>query len=66
MCRFLQANNVYFSWGESNGKDPCMQNKAIIQSRELFSFGSMFDERRFVKHYINFLKIWSSKQNSKG
>lgn len=57
---------VYFAWSESHGKDPYMQNKSIIQSRELSSFCSTSDERRFVKHSINFLKIWSSEQNSKG
>ena len=58
--------HVYFAWSESHGKDPYMQNKSIIQSRELSSFCSTSDERRFVKHSINFLKIWSSEQNSKG
>ena len=58
--------HVYFAWSESNGKDPHMQNKAIIQSREPSSSGCISDERRFIKHSINFLKIWSSEQNSKG
>lgn len=58
--------HVYFAWSESDRKDPRMQNKAIIQSRELSSSSCIFDEKGFVKRTINFLKIWSSEQNSKG
>ncbi|KAK9266873.1 hypothetical protein L1049_027132 [Liquidambar formosana] len=57
--------HVYFAWSEDDGTDPRIRNKSIIKSRELSSFSSSSSERRFVKHSINFLKIWSSEQESK-
>lgn len=57
---------VYFAWNEADGREPRMQNKAIFKSRDLSSFSSTSDERKFFKHTINFLKIWTSEQESKG
>ncbi|KAJ6714895.1 TETRATRICOPEPTIDE REPEAT (TPR)-CONTAINING PROTEIN-RELATED [Salix viminalis] len=58
--------HVYFAWSEAAGGEPHNPNKAIIQSRELSSSNYASDEGRFVKHTMNFLKIWSSEQESKG
>lgn len=57
---------MYFAWSEADGRDPRnSQPKAILKSRELSSSSSASDEKRFVKHSINFLKIWNSEQESK-
>ncbi|XP_059641926.1 uncharacterized protein LOC132283907 [Cornus florida] len=57
---------VCFSWSETNWRDPCNQIKAITKSRNLSSSSSVSDDGRFVKHTINFSKVWSSEQESKG
>ncbi|KAE8055526.1 hypothetical protein FH972_012359 [Carpinus fangiana] len=57
---------VCFSWSEADGREPRTPNKAIINLRGLSSDSSASDERRFVKHSVNFVKIWSSEQESKG
>ncbi|CAK7356237.1 unnamed protein product [Dovyalis caffra] len=57
--------HVYFAWSEAAGREPHNPNKAIIKSRELSSSNYASDEGRFVKHTINFLKIWSSEIESK-
>ncbi|CAH8391411.1 unnamed protein product [Eruca vesicaria subsp. sativa] len=60
--------HVYFAWHEADGRDTkSYSNKAIIKSRELSSSSSsVSDNRKFVKHSINFSKIWSSERESKG
>ncbi|KAJ7944655.1 pleckstrin-likey (PH) domain-containing protein [Quillaja saponaria] len=58
--------HVYFAWSEADGRELCTPNKAILNSRELSAHSSASDESRFVKHSINFSKIWSSEQESKG
>ncbi|VVA93348.1 unnamed protein product [Arabis nemorensis] len=61
--------HVYFAWSEADGRDSKTynNNKAIIKSRELSSSSSsVSDERKFVKHSINFVKIWSSEREVKG
>ncbi|KAA8522113.1 hypothetical protein F0562_012573 [Nyssa sinensis] len=58
--------HVCFAWSETDWRGPRNQIKAIIRSRELSSSNSVSDEGRFVKHSINFSKIWSSEQESKG
>ncbi|KAK4844286.1 hypothetical protein QYF36_018501 [Acer negundo] len=58
--------HVYFAWNEADGREVRTRNKAIIKSREFSSFGSASDERKFVKHTINFLKIWTSEREAKG
>ncbi|XP_075505709.1 uncharacterized protein LOC142542773 isoform X1 [Primulina tabacum] len=50
---------------EINSKDPQKRKRGIITSTEL-SFGSVSSEWRFVKHCINFTKVWGSEQESKG
>ncbi|XWS49634.1 hypothetical protein CRYUN_Cryun12cG0020000 [Craigia yunnanensis] len=57
---------VHFSWSETNRKAPQAPNKSIIKSRELSSSSSASDGTKFVKHSINFLKIWSSERELKG
>ncbi|XP_058084436.1 uncharacterized protein LOC131232245 isoform X2 [Magnolia sinica] len=56
--------HVHFAWDESSGKDP-RYSKPMIKPREFSSFSSSSDEKRFVKHSINFQKIWSSEQDNK-
>lgn len=60
--------HVYFAWNEADGRDSkSYSNKAIIKSRDLSSSSSsVSDDRKFVKHSINFSKIWSSERESKG
>ncbi|EOA17894.1 hypothetical protein CARUB_v10006303mg [Capsella rubella] len=59
--------HVYFAWNETDGRDSkTYKNKAIIKSRELSSSTSVSDDRKLVKHSINFSKIWSSERESKG
>uniref|UniRef100_A0A1J3IIE4 Putative vacuolar protein sorting-associated protein 13A n=1 Tax=Noccaea caerulescens TaxID=107243 RepID=A0A1J3IIE4_NOCCA len=59
--------HVYFAWNEADGRDSkSYSNKAIIQSRELSSSSSVSDDRKLVKHSINFSKIWSSERETKG
>lgn len=57
--------NVYFSWTEVD-REPRTPNKAIIISREISSYSTASDDRRFVRHNITFSKIWSSEQEYKG
>ncbi|XP_065619172.1 uncharacterized protein LOC112023786 [Quercus suber] len=57
--------HVYFAWSEADGREPQTPNKSILKLRGLSSNSSASDERRFVKHSVNFLKIWSSEQESK-
>ncbi|KMT11750.1 hypothetical protein BVRB_5g105600 [Beta vulgaris subsp. vulgaris] len=57
---------VHFSWSEADRRDLQNQTKAILMSRETSSSSSVSPERRFLEHNVNFLKIWSSEQESKG
>lgn len=57
---------VHFAWNEADGRELRRSNKSIVRSRELSSPSTSSDERRFVKHSINFTKIWSSEQESRG
>lgn len=57
---------MFFAWSEADGRELPSSNKAIVKLRRLSSDGSPSDERRFVKHVVNFVKIWSSEQESKG
>ncbi|XP_043715720.1 uncharacterized protein LOC122664096 isoform X2 [Telopea speciosissima] len=56
---------VYFAWDESDGRESDNQIKAMIKPREFSSVSSVSDERKFVRHSINFQKIWSSEQKSR-
>ncbi|EEF45057.1 vacuolar protein sorting-associated protein, putative [Ricinus communis] len=58
--------HVYFSSSEADGGEPRIPSKAIIESRDLSSSSSTSAEEKFVKHGMNFLKIWSSERESKG
>lgn len=57
---------VYFSWTEVDSREPRTPNKAIISSREISSYSTASDDRRFVRHSITFSKIWSSEQEYRG
>lgn len=58
---------VCFAWSDSDNKDTHVQNQAMIRLRRLStSSSSLSEERRFVKHTINFTKVWSSELESKG
>ncbi|XP_078437793.1 pleckstrin homology (PH) domain-containing protein isoform X2 [Wolffia australiana] len=52
---------VQFSWDESAIKSSRRRAKSLIKTRELMSSSYLTDERRFVKHIVNFQKIWSSE-----
>ncbi|XP_042486677.1 uncharacterized protein LOC122066914 [Macadamia integrifolia] len=54
--------HVYFAWDETDGRDCDNQMKAMIKPREFSSVCSVSEERKFIKHSINFHKIWSSEQ----
>ncbi|KAI3918587.1 hypothetical protein MKX01_041907, partial [Papaver californicum] len=60
--------HVYFSWEEADGRDSQNQMKPIIKPREYFAgtTGGNSGDKRFIKHTINFQKIWSSESESKG
>ncbi|KAM6557396.1 hypothetical protein CsatB_004415 [Cannabis sativa] len=55
---------VHFAWNEADGRE-LRTSKSVIRSRELLSDRSASDEKRFVKHVINFTEIWRSEQESK-
>ncbi|XWS38677.1 hypothetical protein CRYUN_Cryun19dG0151500 [Craigia yunnanensis] len=57
---------LHFSWSETDRKAPHAPKKSIIRSRELSSSSSASDRTKFVKHSINFMKIWSSEREWKG
>ncbi|CAL0314337.1 unnamed protein product [Lupinus luteus] len=57
---------VHFAWSEADNRQPRTSNKAIISSREISSYSTVSDDRRFIKHSITFSKIWSSEQEYKG
>ncbi|XP_043697676.1 uncharacterized protein LOC122648528 isoform X2 [Telopea speciosissima] len=57
--------HVYFAWDEPDGRDWNNQIKAVIKPREFSSVGSVSDDMKFIKHSINFQKIWSSEQESR-
>ncbi|KAK6251014.1 hypothetical protein SCA6_005019 [Theobroma cacao] len=56
---------VHFAWSETDRKPLHASKKSIIKSGEPSS-SSASDETKFVKHSINFLKIWSSERELKG
>ncbi|KAJ4957745.1 hypothetical protein NE237_024856 [Protea cynaroides] len=57
--------HVYFAWDESDGRDSDIQINATIKPGELSSVSSISDQRKFIKHSINFQKIWSSERKSR-
>lgn len=57
---------VCFAWSGADNGDPSTQNTARVKSRKFSSSSSLSDTRRFVKHSINFTKVWSSEQQSRG
>lgn len=57
---------VYFSGSENDRKSVHALKKSIIKSRELSSSSSALEETKFVKHSVNFMKIWSSERELKG
>lgn len=72
LIRFLNSQvpssqrHVYFAWSEADGRESRTSNKSIIKSSEFSSSRSASDERRFVRHAINFQKIWTSERELKG
>ncbi|XP_052881690.1 uncharacterized protein LOC108482794 [Gossypium arboreum] len=57
---------VYFSGSENDRKSVHALKKSIIKSRELSSSSSALEETKFVRHSVNFMKIWSSERELKG
>ncbi|KAF8380627.1 hypothetical protein HHK36_028116 [Tetracentron sinense] len=56
---------VYFALGEADFRDPRNLPKPIIKPRDFSTLSFVNHERSFIKHSINFQKIWSSEQESK-
>ncbi|KAL6008537.1 hypothetical protein ACLOJK_034050 [Asimina triloba] len=54
---------VHFAWDESS-RESRSQIKPMIKPREFSSFSSISDDKRFVKHSVNFQKIWSSERDN--
>uniref|UniRef100_A0A7N1A9Q6 Peroxin/Ferlin domain-containing protein n=1 Tax=Kalanchoe fedtschenkoi TaxID=63787 RepID=A0A7N1A9Q6_KALFE len=57
--------HVCFAWTEADGVEPRIQKKVIIKASDLSLVGTVADSGRFVKHSVNFKKIWSSEQEPK-
>ncbi|KAK1286591.1 hypothetical protein QJS10_CPB20g01337 [Acorus calamus] len=57
--------HVQFAWDEAGGSDSYNQIKPMIKPRGFDSVNSLSDERRFIKHSVNFQKIWSSELESR-
>ncbi|KAL7609935.1 hypothetical protein Lser_V15G10156 [Lactuca serriola] len=56
--------HVSFAWNETDYRNNTRnQNKSIIKSRDVLS--TTTDKTSFVKHIINFSKVWTSDQDSK-
>lgn len=55
-----------FTRDEAGGSHPRMLLKSVIKSTELSLSGSASDDRKLVTHTMNFSKVWSSEQESKG
>ncbi|KAI3453469.1 hypothetical protein Pfo_010132 [Paulownia fortunei] len=58
--------HVSFTWSEVHVRESHKQHRAIITTTKISSSGSVSNEQRFVEHSINFSRIWSSEQESKG
>ncbi|GMJ16090.1 hypothetical protein like AT4G17140 [Hibiscus trionum] len=56
---------IYFTRSETDKKSVPAPTKSIINSRELSPSSSASEEIKFVKHSVNFLKIWSSEREFK-
>ncbi|KAI3710546.1 hypothetical protein L2E82_40329 [Cichorium intybus] len=57
---------VSFAWNETDYRNSSRSlNKSIVKSRDFLSPGSTTDKTSFVKHVINFSKVWTSDQESK-
>ncbi|KAK2995313.1 hypothetical protein RJ640_023827 [Escallonia rubra] len=50
--------HVCFAWSEADRRELLNHSKAIIKSSDLSTSGSVSDKGRFLKHSINFLKVW--------
>ncbi|XP_047340404.1 uncharacterized protein LOC124943990 [Impatiens glandulifera] len=60
--------NVCFAWSDAEGRDLILHSrkKPVLKSMKSSSSNRLSDEKRFVKHSINFSKVWSSELESKG
>ncbi|XP_071692229.1 uncharacterized protein [Rutidosis leptorrhynchoides] len=58
--------NVSFAWNESDWKNSRSLNKSILKSRDFLSPRSTSEKESSVKHIVNFTKVWTSEQESKG
>lgn len=56
---------VEFAADETKVLDSSNKNKPIIKLRGFSSVNSLSDDKRFVKHSVNFQKVWSSEHESK-
>ncbi|KAL8266737.1 hypothetical protein R6Q59_004081 [Mikania micrantha] len=58
--------HVSFAWNETDWRNSRNLSKSIIKSRDFLSPRSTSDNEKFIKHTINFLKVWTSEQELKG
>ncbi|KAK9094958.1 hypothetical protein Scep_026427 [Stephania cephalantha] len=58
--------HVYFTEEDMDRRDLYNRTKPIIIPRDFSSVSSTSEERRFMKHTINFQKIWSSEREPTG
>nr|GEU86615.1 pleckstrin (PH) domain superfamily protein [Tanacetum cinerariifolium] len=57
---------VSFAWNENDTRNSRGRNKSILKSRDFLSPRSTSDNGSFVKHVINFSKVWTSEQKLRG
>lgn len=55
---------MQFAWDDSASGDLERRSRSVVKTRRLVSSSSFLDERRFVKHVVNFQKIWNSERDS--
>ncbi|KAJ0970742.1 hypothetical protein J5N97_018701 [Dioscorea zingiberensis] len=56
---------VQFAGEETKGGDSSKMIKPIIKPRSFSSVDSLSEDRRFIKHSVNFQKVWSSEREYK-
>ncbi|KAL3817950.1 hypothetical protein ACJIZ3_003855 [Penstemon smallii] len=61
-----RQKHVSFAGSETDRRESHKQYRSIVTSTRLSSSSSNSHEGRLVKHSINFSKVWSSEQESKG
>lgn len=58
--------HVSFAWNETDWRNSRNQTKSIVKSRDFLSPRSTSEKESFVKHALNFTKVWTSELELKG